>query len=112
MLFKTDKMMLTGKKAALVPCLLSSAGAHVIMQSIPPRPSRESHGSVDLQYLINSTILTPEMKKFGNWSDAVCDRVYSLPCEWIDVNEDIDMKARNQPKSPPGNPEMQKLLRK
>ena len=28
------------------------------------------------------------MKKFGNWSDAVCDRVYSLPCEWIDVNGD------------------------
>ena len=58
------------------------------MQSIPPRHSRESHGSVDLQYLINSTILTHEMKKFGNWSDAVCNRVYSLPCEWIDVNGD------------------------
>ena len=44
--------------------------------------------SADLQYLINSTILTPEMKKFGQWSDAVCNPVYSLPCELIDVNGD------------------------
>ena len=29
-LFKTDKMMRTGNKAALVPCLLSSAGAHIM----------------------------------------------------------------------------------
>ena len=81
-------MMRIWNKAALVPCLLSSAGAHN-QQSIPPKHSRESHSSVDLQYLINSTVLTPEMKNFWNWNDAVqYARVYSLPCEFIDVNGD------------------------
>ena len=83
-LFKTDKTMRGGTKSTLVTPILKSAGVDKL-HSIPPKPASDSQHGIDVMCLVNSTPITEDIKTFHDFSDIICNTVYSMPSNRIDA---------------------------
>ena len=94
-LFKTDKTMRGGNKSALVNPMLKSAGVDKL-DSIPPKPSNDTHYCVDVMYLVRCMPLTAEIKVFGDFSNAFCKVVFEMPGDQIDAA--CDRYEKSSPK--------------